>query len=202
MDFNLIIIAVTAVVSYFALQNRAILEQFMLNPYENFSTNKWYTMITAGFLHADYGHLFFNMFTLYFFGQFCLGLFEDTYGRMGILFYSLFYLLSIIVANIPASIKHRDNPGYRALGASGAVSAVLFSFIIAEPWQMIYIYFIPIPAIIFGVLYLIYSSYMAKKGSDNIGHDAHFAGAVFGVVSTLVLFPSVREGFFEKLLNF
>lgn len=199
---NLIIIAITAIVSYLALQNRAILEQFMLSPYENFHSKKWYTMVTAGFLHADYGHLLFNMFTLYFFGQFCLDLFTETYGEMGMFFYLGFYVVAIVIANIPASIKHKNHPWYRALGASGAVSAVLFSFIVAEPWQLIYIYFIPVPAIIFGVLYLVYTTYMAKKGKDNIGHDAHFAGAVFGVLSILVLFPAVREGFFDKLLNF
>lgn len=202
MSANLIIVLVTAAISYYAFQNRGIMEQFILYPYQDIRQKKWYTIFTSGFLHANFNHLLFNMFTLYFLGDFCNYLFIDKYPDTGNFIYPLYYLSAVAMASIPAFIKNKDNPGYRALGASGGVSAVIFFFVLTAPWELLYIFgIIPIPAIILGVLYLFYESYMAKKANDNIGHDAHLAGAVYGIISYAIIFTERLPMFFEKLLN-
>ena len=144
----------------------------------------------------------FNMFTLYFLGDYCADLFMAKYQAAGNIIYPLFYLSAIAFASVPSFIKNRDNIGYRALGASGGVSAVIFYFILDEPWGMLYLFaIIPIPAIVLGVLYLVYESYMAKKGNDNIGHDAHIAGAVYGIISFFIIFSEKGMLFFDKLFH-
>ncbi len=202
MSTNLIIVLVTAAISYYALQNRSIMEKFILYPYQDIREKKWYTIFTSGFLHADFNHLLFNMFTLYFLGDFCHYLFIDKYPASGDIIYPIYYISAIGMSSVPAFIKNKDNPGYRALGASGGVSAVIFFFVLTEPWELLYIFgVIPIPAIILGVLYLVYESYMAKKGNDNIGHGAHLAGAIYGIISYAVIFTERLPSFLEKLLN-
>jgi len=199
---NLILVLVTAAISYFAFQDRSIMERFILYPYRDIRDKKWYTIFTSGFLHADYNHLLFNMFTLYFLGDFCLNLFLEKYGFMGNMIYLLYFVSAVGMASIPSFIKHKDNAGYRALGASGGVSAVIFFFILTRPWGQLLIFgIIPIPAIVLGVLYLVYESYMSKKGNDNIGHDAHLAGAVYGIISFAIIFSEKMPSFFEQLMN-
>jgi membrane associated rhomboid family serine protease len=112
-----------------------------------------------------------------------------------------FFILSLLGSNLYSYFRHQDNFDYRALGASGAVSAVVFSFIVFAPWQTILVFFIPVPAIIFGALYLFYSAYMSRKGYDNIGHDAHFWGGIFGIAYTILVQPTLGLMFFEKLLH-
>ena len=194
---TLIIIIATCVISISAFSNHQVMDRFLFWPYYIKRKNEFWRFISCGFIHADYLHLAFNMFTLYFFGRYIeMALFQKISG------FFLFYLLSLVGSNIYSYFRHRDNYNYRALGASGAVSAIVFSFIILAPWQLIYIFFIPIPAIVYGVLYLAYSAYMSRKNYDNIGHDAHFWGGIFGILYTLILYPYLGAIFWEKLLSF
>jgi membrane associated rhomboid family serine protease len=159
---------------------------------------QYYRFITSGFIHADWMHLIFNMITLYYFGRIVEIYFQQIFGK-GI--FILFYLLSMIAADIQTYFRHRNDYSYRSLGASGAVSAVLFASILFNPWAKIYLFFIPIgiPAFIFGALYLGFCVYMSKRGSDGINHNAHLWGAVFGILFTIVLEPRIITFFIQQL---
>ncbi|MGD8427983.1 MAG: rhomboid family intramembrane serine protease [Balneolaceae bacterium] len=169
-----------------------LIETGYLKPYRTVRQNSWYELITSGFLHANIGHLFVNMFTLYFFGP----VMEHVLG--GGYFLGL-YITGLIVAGIPSVIKFRDNPNYATLGASGAVGAVLFAFIFLFPMERIALLFIPIPipAFIFAILYLMYSMYQSKQARGKINHEAHVAGALWGIVYLLVFVPNT----FDHLLT-
>ncbi|GAA4306883.1 rhomboid family intramembrane serine protease [Compostibacter hankyongensis] len=196
MSVTLLIIIVTCVVSIAAFRNQQLLERSLFWPYYVKRNNEWWRFITCGFIHADYMHLAFNMITLYFFGRIA-----ETYIFPRLEFV-LFYVLALVASNLYSYFRHKDNFDYRALGASGAVSAVVFAFIILAPWEKIIIFVIGVPAILYGVFYLGYSAYMSRKGYDNIGHDAHLWGGVFGIVYTLALRPELGRLFLEQLLHF
>ncbi|OFX17055.1 MAG: hypothetical protein A2033_15755 [Bacteroidetes bacterium GWA2_31_9] len=198
-----IIIAFTSIVSFIALQNRVIFEKYLFNAYATIHHKQIYRIISHAFLHADFNHLLFNMLTLFFFGVYVESVFKMYFGNLGISYYMLLYFLAIIFSTLPAIIKHRNNQFYNAVGASGAVSAVLFSYILFDPFGKIIIFFIPIgiPAFIFGPAYLLYSAYMGKKGIDNIGHDAHFWGAIFGFIFPLLLDYKLFFHFLNQLIN-
>ena len=186
-----IIIAVTCLVSYQAFNNQELFEKLSFKPYKVVHNKEYYRLITNGFVHADWTHLFFNMLTLYFFGRTQEQIFTA-------ITFILFYLLSIPASSLISLYQHKDDPRYSAIGASGAVNAILFSFILINPFSTIYIFVIPIKAIIFAVLFLIYSSYMAKKNMDNIGHEAHISGAIFGVLFTILTIPNVINHFISQ----
>lgn len=198
MSFTLVIIIATALVSFAALNNDDLKSKLILWPRRMDNPAEYYRFITSGFIHSDMWHLFFNMFTLYFFGRNAEYWF-NVIGRPAL--YPLLYLVAIVAASIPSYLKHKNNPYYSALGASGGVSAILFCTVYIAPWSTIYVMFIPIPAIIAGVLYLVYSAYMAKQERDNIGHDAHFWGAVFGFVFTFIFDPTHGRFFLEQLMQ-
>lgn len=198
MSFTLVIIIATALVSFAALNNDDLKSKLILWPRRMDNPAEYYRFITSGFIHSDMWHLFFNMFTLYFFGRNAEYWF-NVIGRPAL--YPLLYLVAIVAASIPSYLKHKNNPYYSALGASGGVSAILFCTVYIAPWSTIYLMFIPIPAIIAGVLYLVYSAYMAKQERDNIGHDAHFWGAVFGFVFTFIFDPTHGRFFLEQLMQ-
>jgi membrane associated rhomboid family serine protease len=187
-----IIFLFTLTTSIYAFNDHGIYGKFMLHPYTVSKGKKLYTLITSGLIHADWVHLFFNMFTFYFFA-FPL---EKMVGSVN---FGIIYLGSLILSDIPTIIKHKDHFWYNSLGASGAISAVLFSYILFNPWTTIGVMFIPMPAIVFAVLYLAYSWYMAKNAKDNIGHDAHFFGALTGLVFTVVLVPGIIPYFIGQL---
>jgi membrane associated rhomboid family serine protease len=191
------IIGLTAVVSFLCFSNSDTFEKLVLFPYGmEKSKSQYYKLLTHGFIHGDMGHLVFNMLTLFFFGM------SVENKIMGPTEFLIFYVLSII---IPAAIvfqKNKNNPSYRACGASGGVSAVLFSCILYEPWSKLQIYFIiPVYFIIFAVGYIAYSYYMAKKAKDNVAHDVHMYGAFFGLAYILIMHPEALRVFFDKLLN-
>lgn len=190
-----IIIAATCLVSYQAFNNEELFEKLSFKPYKVVHNKEYYRLITNGFVHADWTHLFFNMLTLYFFGRTQEQIFTAINGEMSFI---LFYLLSIPASSLISLYQHKDDPRYSAIGASGAVNAILFSFILINPFSTIYIFVIPIKAIIFAVLFLIYSSYMAKKNMDNIGHEAHISGAIFGVLFTILTIPNVINHFISQ----
>ena len=203
MSLTLIIVIITGLISYNAFQDRGRFVSLMHSPFQEKKSNQYYRMLTSGFLHGGMEHLLINMFVLYMFGELIEQKFLFEFGEvMGRLNYLLLYLLGIIFANIPTFLMHKNNPNFSSVGASGAVSALVFVFILFYPWQKLLLFFIiPCPAIIAGVLYLIYSSYAAKKGTDKIDHVAHFGGAVFGFLFTIILKPELFSQFMEKLVN-
>ena len=191
-----VIFGITILVSFIAFSSDFVFDRAILHPY-NVSRGKYlYTLITSGFIHADIMHLLFNMLTFFFFA-FQL---EMMIGHWQ---FGLLYFVSLILSDLPSVAKHKDDYGYRSLGASGAVSAVIFGFIMFNPLTGMYLMFIPIPipAIIFGVLYLVYCSYASKRGLGNINHDAHFFGALSGVMITVLLVPHIVPYFFHTIMQ-
>lgn len=199
LTYSLIIIIFTVLVSISAFSNSTMYDKMILWPKRMAETNEYYRLLTSGFIHADYMHLFFNMLALYFFGS----VVEQYYQFLGLsrVFFLLLYFGGIVASSLPSYIKHRENGYYRSLGASGGVSAVLFAFVYFAPWQTIYIWFIPVPGIIAAVGYVIYSAYMSKQGRGYINHDAHLWGAVFGFMFTLLFAPDHGKIFLYQLLR-
>ncbi len=198
---TIIIIIITCLVSIYFTGNKKGISKMMFNAYLVWYGKQWYRMLSSGLVHAGIAHLAFNMLTLYFFGPIVEEYFSYYFGvTMGKAVFIFFYISAIAVASLADLWKFRDNPGYNALGASGAVSAVLFAAILFEPTMGISIFFVPffIPAYIFAPLYLAYCWYMAKANVDNIGHTAHFCGALYGLVFPLVFKPQI----FTDLLNY
>ena len=199
---TLVIIAVTSLVSILCLTGVLNLNSLKFSAWDVWHRKKWWQMLTYGAVHAGWGHLFFNMLTLYFFGsvveQYFVALFGGVQG--GIL-YAALYVSAIAVSTVGDLLKYRDDPYYSAVGASGAVSAILFASILFEPKMGIYIYLIPIPVpgYVFAPLYLLYCWYMARRNLDNIGHSAHFWGAVYGVLFPLICHPALLRHFLAAL---
>lgn len=190
-----VLIAVTVLVSWQAFNNRRLLDRLILWP-PAIDRNKQYDrLVTHGFVHADGQHLAFNMITLFFFGRQIEPVFAERIGQGG---FVLFYLSAIVVAILPTYLRHRHDARYRSLGASGAVSAVLFSFILFAPWSLIYIP-IPVPAVLYAAGYVAYSIWMDKRGGDNVNHSAHLWGAAYGVLFTVAIEPRVGALFVEQL---
>lgn len=200
LSISLVIIIITCLISYTALQNYDQLDKLSLQPYMVKRYNQYYRFITSGFVHADFQHLLFNMLTLYFFGGFIERVFAQLFQNK--LVYVGYYLLGIIVANIPSYIKHRDNSYYSSLGASGAISAIVFTAILVNPWASIYLFFaLKLPAVVYGVLFLGISAYMGRKGGGNINHDAHLWGALFGLIFPLIFHPELGTNFLYMIMH-
>ncbi|MEI6122721.1 MAG: rhomboid family intramembrane serine protease [Bacteroidota bacterium] len=200
----IIIIAITVIVSILALNNGDVFYRLRFNPYLALHSKQWYRFFTYGFVHAGWMHLGINMFVLYSFGNVVIQFYVLMFGLKGYYYFGLLYLGAIMLSVLPSFGKHKNDPYYNSVGASGAVSAAVFASILFVPTEKIYLFFIPIgiPAFIFGILYLVYTAYMAKRGKDNIGHDAHFFGAIFGVVFTICIKPAVALYFYEQISNF
>jgi membrane associated rhomboid family serine protease len=201
---TLIIVIITILTSVAALRRRDLLNRFDLSPARIVKNREYYRVLTHAFLHADFFHLGVNMLVLYSFGTYIEHIFADLQSQgvifSGTFFYILLYVISIALASLPTVIRYRNNEEYSAVGASGAVSAIVFSYIFFAPLQKIYFYMVlPIPGILFGVLFLVYSSYMSRRRSDNINHSAHFWGAVVGFVFPILLEPSLFRLFLENL---
>ena len=195
---NLIIIIVTCLISWYGLSHPRFVDDWILNPSVADRKKQYYRYISYGFVHADMPHLIFNMITLFFFGRVMEGFFAPHFGGFG---YFVFYFGALVCSILPTAVAQKNNPRYSTLGASGGVSAVLFSFILLQPWSLIYIYFIPVPAILYGVGYFAYTFYMDKKGGDNVNHSAHLWGSVYGVLVTVLLEPTAVAGFFSRLTS-
>ncbi len=200
MTITLALLIITCIISITAFNNRKVINDLIFSPVDVQQRHQWYRFITCGLIHADFAHLAFNMITLYFFGRVMEQVYVE-YFNLPKYTYLILYILALIVSEIPSYIKHRNNNEYRSLGASGAVAAIVFAFILIAPWATIYVFFIPVPAILYGVLFLVYSAYMSKKGKDNINHSAHLWGAVVGIVFTIIVQPAVVNIFIEKLLR-
>jgi membrane associated rhomboid family serine protease len=194
------IIIVTAVVSIACFNNEALFGRLSFSAFRAVRCGEWYRLLSHGFVHAGWAHLFVNMFTFYSFGQFMEGAFEQLgHGTWAFL---LLYFGGMLVASIHDLVKRRDDPYYLSVGASGAVSAVLFAAIFLRPWDKIYLFaLLPVPGILFGGVYLLYCQYMARRGGDNINHNAHFYGAVYGFLFPVCVEPGLAGYFWEQLMN-
>ncbi len=188
MSITLIIVIVTCIISFTAFSNQKIVDDLIFYPPAITRRNQWYRFFTCGLIHADIMHLAFNMFSFYMFGDFVEDAFKTIFPQSGKILYLALYVLALGACLLPTYFKHKDDYYYRSLGASGAVSAVIFAGIFLMPQMKIGLFIIPpiIPGFIFGPLYLIISAYMGKKGGDNINHSAHIWGAIFGIAFLIV----------------
>jgi len=180
-------------VSFIAFSNENLYAKLLLHPYSVFRGEKVYTVITSGFIHRDWMHLIFNMVS-YFFFAFRL---EQYLGHWQ---FGMLYLVSLILSDVPSVLKHKDDRWYHSLGASGAISAIIFSCILFDPRAGMYLMFIPIaiPSWLFGILYLIYCWYASKQSRDTINHDAHFFGAISGILLTIILYHQIIPHFLQQ----
>lgn len=190
-----IIFLFTIVTSIYAFNDNGLYGKFMLHPYSVSRRHKVYTLITSGLIHADWMHLIFNMMTFFFFAF-------QLEAMIGSWQFGAVYFLSLVLSDIPSVMKHKNDMWYNSLGASGAISGVLFSFILFQPFSSMMIFPIPIPiwAIIFGPLYLVYCVYASKNARDHINHDAHFFGALAGMIVTILVVPGTIPHFIGQLL--
>ncbi len=203
MTVNLFIIIVTVLISIQAFSRPGMFERLKHHPYSEVHHGEWYRLLTSGFVHGGWLHLVINMLVLYMFGDQIETVFISIWGAvLGRTLYLLMYLLAIIAGDIPTLIRQKDNPAYASIGASGAISAVVFIFILLHPWEKLLLYgIVPIPAIIGGVLYLIYSTWASRHQQDRIDHLAHFYGGLFGVFFMCVLKPEVITYFIEQVMH-
>ncbi len=182
-----------AVGAYTLLANPALIDQWAFKPFRVFRDREWSRWVTAGFVHVGFAHLLFNMVTLFFFGPYV----ETLLGPWRFL---AVYLGSELAANALTYLKYKDAPKYSAVGASGAISGILFSFCLFEPFSMLYIFFaIPMPAILFAVLYIALSVYASKREIGRVAHEAHLGGAIGGLALTILLYPSSLSIFLAQL---
>jgi membrane associated rhomboid family serine protease len=206
MQFSIttIIVIITTLVSIGGFSNQKIIEDLIFYPPAVTRQNQWYRFFTCGLIHADWGHLFFNMLSLYLFGQYVEDAFGDLFGVYGKWVYLALYISALLISLLPTFAKNKNNYQYRSLGASGAVSAVIFAGLMLTPTLGIYIFFIPIPipGFIFAPLYLIISALLDKKGAGNINHSAHIWGSIYGLAFVIIAcqfieYPVIKNMFQE-----
>jgi membrane associated rhomboid family serine protease len=206
MEFTitLVIILITIFMSYLAEENPKYKLKWIMNPYLVMQRREYLRLITSGFIHSGYMHLAINMFVLYSFGKIVEMRFMNLFGNeLGAIIYIIFYLLAIVVSDLLSLYKYQNSPNYNSLGASGAVSAVVFATIIFFPLGRMGILFIPIhiPAFIFGILYLLYESSMEQRGGTGIAHSAHFLGAIFGFLFIILIYPLAWFDFVNQIIT-
>lgn len=201
MSLTLIIIIVTGIVSYMALNDGNLKFKLIHNPYNVSHKNEYYRLLTSGFIHADLMHLILNMFTLYFFGSNIENEFNEYFGNNGPVYFIILYLSGIILSSIPDTIINKNNAYYNSLGASGGVSSIVFASIIISPLSEIMIMPIPIPikAYVYAVLFVAYSIYMEKRQGDNVNHMAHLWGALWGVGFMVMMIPGSFTDFIDQI---
>lgn len=201
-----IIIALTSFVSYRAFSNQSLVNKLIFYP-PAVKRGEWYRLLSYGVLHADYTHLIFNMLTLFFFGTYIERFLKTSLGEtQGGIWYIALYITALLVSILPTYAKQMHNHYYRGLGASGAVSAVVFAFILINPMSFMGIMFIPVmlPAFLFGVIYVVLSIYLENKQAGNVNHSAHIAGGIYGMLFIVVLFAlsvdaNILQHFIEQI---
>jgi len=200
---TVIIIIITCLVSIVAFSNHKILDDLIFWPPAINNRKQYYRFFTCGLIHADFIHLGFNMYSLYIFGEYVEVKFMQLFGEQGRLFYLIMYVTALPICLLPTYMRNRNNYHYRSLGASGAVSAVVFAFIFLEPLRKLGLIFLPglmIPGFIFGLIYLGVSTFLDRKGGGNINHSAHVWGALYGI-SFLIVFGNAL-GHYKPLHEF
>lgn len=196
-NHSITLIIITVIVSLLAFSNQNIMNRLIFWP-PAMKKGQFDRFITHGFVHADGAHLLFNMITLFFFGS-AIEIFYRQYAfNMG---FVLFYLGGLIVSILPSYLKHKNDFQWASLGASGAVSAVLFAYILFKPWNLIFVFFVPVPAIIFAVLYIAYTIWSNKRNNNHINHSAHLWGAAYGVIITILVEPKIIPHFINQLIH-
>lgn len=189
------IILISVLASLYAWENQQVYQKWLFNPYLVKKNGEYHRFITSALIHSDYMHLIFNMITLYYLGQIAEQL-------LGSFYFVVLYVLGVIVADLPTYFKHQNHYSYNSIGASGGVSAVVFSGILFYPTITLCLFFVLcLPGFVLGILYLFYSAYMARTDSLYINHDAHLYGALFGIVFTILLRPAVLPSFIEQIIN-
>lgn len=198
-----IIVAVTCLISYFAFSNNGLKSTMLFHPVTIKKQGQWYRFLSSGFIHADMMHLIINMFVLWSFGNAIERAYYPAFlGEFTTVKFMILYFGGIIVSSIPSYLRHQSDSSYAALGASGGVAAVVFAVILFAPWQNLYLYAIlPIPQILAGIAYIVYSYIKDKRATDNIGHMAHLTGAIWGFVVTIIMNPSLLPRFLELTLE-
>ncbi len=199
-----LIIIITILVSILSFNDRNLFERLKFNAFDIKHSKEGWRFFTYGFVHADWIHLLVNMFVFHSFANIVYTIYGYYFGFKAGFYFILLYVGGILFSTLWDFGKHKDNAFYSAVGASGAVSAVVFASILLYPQGEISLMFLPIPmpAAVFGLLYLVYSAYMAKRGKDNIGHNAHFWGAIFGIVYTIALKPAFATNFIDYMFSF
>jgi membrane associated rhomboid family serine protease len=197
-----LIISITAVISLLAFQSSSLMDKMQFNAAKVIHQKQYYRLVSHAFIHASWTHLLVNMLVLFFFGRNVEIYFENIFGNVAVFYFLILYLGGILFSNVWSLIKHQNDYYYNAVGASGAVSAVLFTFIFLDPLEMLYLFaIIPIPGILFAIGYLIYSYQMGKRERDNVAHDAHFLGAVFGIIFPVILKPDLFNRFINQVFS-
>lgn len=203
MSVTLVIILVTTGLSWYGFKNPAIIMKLLHNSYRVHHNKEYYRLITSGFVHANFPHLLWNMFSFFFFGEILEIYFTYIFGEMGRVYFLALYILAILVSDLPSYFEHKDNPRYNSLGASGGVAAVVFACILFQPLQEVCLYgILCLPGFIFAIGYIIGSYYYAKRGKDNINHFAHIYGAIFGVVFCALLYPQSITIFIQEIKTY
>lgn len=194
-----IIISLTSVMAFY---NREVMKQFEFNAFKVYHKKQYHRLLTHALVHANWEHLMVNMIVLWSFGTAVEHYFKMYFGGNSTWYFLALFFGSVIFSSLLSLVKQRNNVYYNAVGASGAVSAVLFAAIFFNPWENIYFFgILPMPGIIFGLLYLYYSFYMSRKKLDNIGHDAHFMGALIGFCTPMIIQPSLFWDFVNLLFS-
>lgn len=188
MSITIIITVITVIISILAMYNEPLMDRMIFNPYTVVRKNEWYRFISAGFIHADFMHLAFNMFSFYMFSDYVEQFFSMIFGAQGLPIYIILYLSALVVCLVPTFLKHKHQYNYNSLGASGAVSAIVFVGIFLQPTIQIGFFIIPpiIPGFIFGPIYLAITAYLSKNGQSGINHSAHLWGSIYGIVFLII----------------
>lgn len=203
MSLSVLIIIVTVAISLMGFRDSSLVGKLIHNPYSVVHRKEYYRTLTCGFVHADYMHLFFNMYSLYFFSTTVEAYFDYFFGDNSKLYFMGLYLIGIIFSNIPDIIRFKDKSFYNSLGASGGVSSVVFASIILSPLEKLYIIPIPfeMPRYVYGFLFVAYSFYLDKRQGDNINHMAHLWGGLWGVAFIGIFYPDALKGFFNQIMG-
>jgi membrane associated rhomboid family serine protease len=203
LSITVIIIIITVLVSIGAFSNKKLENDLIFYPPAITFHKQWYRFFTCGLIHGDYGHLFFNMISLFFFGPFVEKEFIEIFGEVGKWYYLGLYVSSLFVSLLPTYLKNKNNPNYRSLGASGAVSAVVFAGLMIAPYVEVGFFIIPpiIPGFVFGPLYLLISAWLDRRGGDNINHSAHLWGALYGVLFIIIIGKLAGYNAIEEFIN-
>ena len=203
MSISILLIAVTVLASIMAWRDSTLRNKWIHNAYLANRNKEYHRLLTSGFIHADYLHLFFNMYALYLFGEYVSSYFQYLFGGKYILAFLGLYVIGIVIANLPDFFKYKNNAGFNSLGASGGVSSVVFCSVILNPMMELMIFPIPVamPGYIFALVYVAYSIFMEKKQMNNVNHMAHLWGALWGVLFIVITEPATLGNFISQITN-